>query len=86
MDTLTAQRVADDYRGRVFSIYDTLFNLVFVAAGVLTALVLPESGKSSLAVVAIGLAYLLTGAVYYLSTDVEEPASRPAAAAQPPSD
>ena len=45
VDTLTAQRVADDFRGRVFSIYDTLFNVVFVAAGALTALVLPENGS-----------------------------------------
>ncbi|MEO6503846.1 MAG: MFS transporter, partial [Jatrophihabitantaceae bacterium] len=36
VDTLIAQRVADDYRGRVFSLYDTLFNVIFVAAGVLT--------------------------------------------------
>ncbi|MDQ2839241.1 MAG: MFS transporter [Actinomycetota bacterium] len=69
VDTLTAQRVADDYRGRVFSIYDTLFNVVFVAAGVLTALVLPENGKSVIAVVVIALAYLLTGAVYYFAPD-----------------
>ena len=47
VDTLIAQRVADDYRGRVFSIYDTLFNVMFVAAGVVTALALPENGKSA---------------------------------------
>ena len=57
VDTLTAQQVDDDYRGRVFSIYDTLFNVVFVAAGVLTALVLPENGKSSVAVVVIAVCY-----------------------------
>lgn len=74
VDTLTAQRVADDYRGRVFSIYDTLFNVVFVAAGVLTAIVLPENGKSAVAVVAIGLAYAVTGAVYYFVAD-EDPAA-----------
>ncbi len=71
VDTLTAQRVADDFRGRVFSIYDTLFNLVFVAAGVLTALVLPENGKSAMAVVVIALAYGLTGALYYFTGDAE---------------
>jgi MFS family permease len=86
VDTITAQRVADEYRGRVFSIYDTLFNLVFVAAGVLTALVLPESGKSGLAVIAIALAYLLTGAVYYLSPDVEGSPSAPDADTEPASD
>jgi len=71
VDTLVAQRVADDFRGRVFSLYDTLFNVVFVAAGVLTALVLPETGKSTVAVIGIGLAYLVTGAGYYLRSDVD---------------
>ncbi|MGI8666531.1 MAG: MFS transporter [Jatrophihabitans sp.] len=71
VDTLTAQRVADDFRGRVFSIYDTLFNVVFVAAGVLTALVLPENGKSATAVVVIALAYGVTGAVYYFAADTD---------------
>ena len=54
VDTLTAQRVADDFRGRVFSIYDTVFNVVFVASGVLTALLLPENGKSAAAVLGTG--------------------------------
>jgi MFS family permease len=71
VDTLTAQRVADDFRGRVFSIYDTLFNIVFVAAGVLTALVLPENGKSATAVVLIALAYAITGLAYYRARDAE---------------
>ncbi|HEV2888338.1 MAG TPA: MFS transporter, partial [Jatrophihabitans sp.] len=71
VDTLIAQRVADDYRGRVFSLYDTLFNVIFVAAGVLTALALPENGKSAVAVVVIGVAYLITGAVYLLARDTD---------------
>lgn len=71
VDTLIAQRVADDYRGRVFSLYDTLFNVIFVAAGVLTALVLPENGKSAMAVGFIGAAYICTGAVYLLARDTD---------------
>ncbi|MFL6161934.1 MAG: MFS transporter [Jatrophihabitantaceae bacterium] len=69
VDTLTAQQVADEYRGRVFSIYDTVFNLVFVAAGVLTALLLPENGRSSVAVVFIALAYILTGLGYLFTPE-----------------
>ena len=69
VDTLIAQRVADDYRGRVFSLYDTLFNVIFVAAGVLTALVLPENGRSATAVALIGAAYLSTGAGYFFARD-----------------
>jgi hypothetical protein len=78
VDTLVAQRVADDFRGRVFSLYDTLFNVVFVAAGVLTALVLPETGKSAIAVLGIGLAYLVTGVGYYLSPDLDPATAGPA--------
>lgn len=68
VDTLTAQQVDDEYRGRVFSIYDTVFNIVFVAAGVLTALVLPENGHSTIAVIAIGICYELTGLGYLLAS------------------
>jgi MFS family permease len=75
VDTLIAQRVADDYRGRVFSLYDTLFNVIFVAAGVLTAFALPETGKSATAVAVIGVAYLITGAVYLFARDTDPFAS-----------
>ena len=71
VDTLIAQRVADDYRGRVFSLYDTLFNVIFVAAGVLTALALPENGKSTVAVASIGIAYLVIGALYLRARDTD---------------
>jgi hypothetical protein len=71
VDTLVAQRVADDFRGRVFSLYDTLFNVVFVAAGVLTALVLPETGKSVVAVIGIGVAYVLVGLAYMITRDTD---------------
>jgi MFS family permease len=77
VDTLIAQRVADDYRGRVFSLYDTLFNVIFVTAGVLTAVLLPENGKSATAVAFIGAAYLLTGAVYLFARDTDPFAAAP---------
>jgi len=71
VDTLTAQRVADDFRGRVFSIYDTLFNVVFVASGVLTALLLPETGKSVPAIIVLAVVYLATGLAYLTAPDPE---------------
>jgi MFS family permease len=73
VDTLVAQRVADDFRGRVFSLYDTLFNLLFVSAAVLTAVLLPENGKSVAAVVVIGVAYIAVGLVYYRLRDTDTP-------------
>ncbi|MDQ1690029.1 MAG: hypothetical protein QOD87_137 [Pseudonocardiales bacterium] len=74
VDTMVAQRVADDFRGRVFSLYDTLFNMLFVSAAVLTAVLLPETGKSFIAVVIIGIAYLIAGFIYYRVRDTNEPA------------
>jgi MFS family permease len=64
VDTLLQQNVADEYRGRVFTLYDTLFNITFVAAAVVTALLLPDSGHSPTSVVVIGVAYLTTGLAY----------------------
>jgi hypothetical protein len=77
VDTLVAQRVADDFRGRVFSLYDTLFNLLFVGAAVLTATVLPENGRSAPAIICIALAYSVTGVIYWRTHDTD-PALSPA--------
>ncbi len=73
VDTITAQQVDDEFRGRVFSIYDMVFNLVFVAAAVLTAMVLPENGRSVPALVVIAISYLLTGLAYLLTAEPESP-------------
>ena len=35
----------------MFSLYDTLFNVAFVGRRLLTALVLPDTGKSPVAVI-----------------------------------
>lgn len=64
VDTTLQTQVADEYRGRVFSLYDTLFNVTFVGAAILTALVLPESGRSPVAVVATAIGYLVVAGVY----------------------
>ncbi len=45
VDTLVQEQVEDDFRGRVFSFYDTLFNVTFVAAAVVAAFLLPTSGQ-----------------------------------------
>lgn len=46
VDTIVQEDIDDGFRGRVFSMYDTLFNLTFVAAAVIAAVVLPTNGKS----------------------------------------
>jgi MFS family permease len=57
VDTIVQEEIDDDFRGRVFSFYDTLFNLTFVVASVVAAFVLPENGKSYPVLLAIGAGY-----------------------------
>jgi MFS family permease len=64
VDTTLQETIDDDHRGRVFSVYDTLFNVTFVVALLLTALLLPPSGVSYPVLVVVGAGYLLTAALY----------------------
>ena len=59
------QRGIDDaYRGRVFALYDALFNVALVVAAVLTAVVLPETGRSPAATIVIAVGWAVTALVY----------------------
>lgn len=68
VDTLVQEAVDDDFRGRVFSFYDTLFNLSFVSAALAAAVLLPADGKSYLVVAIVATGYAATSAVYALAT------------------
>jgi hypothetical protein len=68
VDTLVQLGVDDALQGRIFSLYDVLFNVAFVAAAAVAALVLPESGKSYALVAAIALRYALTAIAYARAT------------------
>ncbi|WP_327240045.1 MFS transporter [Streptomyces sp. NBC_01318] len=57
-DTVVQTSVDDSFRGRIFSLYDVLFNVAFVGAAAAAALVLPPDGES--AAVVIGVAALYT--------------------------
>ncbi len=59
VDTTIQRVVGDVYRGRVFALYDVLFNAVFVAATALAAVVLPADGRSYAVLAAASLWYLL---------------------------
>ncbi|MFG2841769.1 MFS transporter [Kitasatospora sp. NPDC048296] len=63
-DTVVQESVEDEYRGRVFAIYDVLFNVAFVAAAMVTALVLPLSGRSVGVVVGVAAVYAFTAVLY----------------------
>jgi MFS family permease len=64
VDTTLQESVADDFRGRVFSVYDTLVNVAYVVALLVAAVVLPASGISATVLLALGAGYLLTAAAY----------------------
>jgi MFS family permease len=65
VDTTVQNYIDDDFRGRVFTFYDTLFNLALVVAAVITAVALPDSGHSPAAVIALGISYVAIAAVYF---------------------
>jgi len=64
VDTTLQERVEDDFRGRVFSVYDTLFNVTFVAALLVGAVALPASGRSYPLLAVVGVGYVLAAAGY----------------------
>ncbi|MCX4665806.1 MFS transporter [Streptomyces sp. NBC_01381] len=56
-DTVVQSEVDDGFRGRIFSIYDVLFNVAFVAAAGVAALILPPDGRSAPLVVTVAVIY-----------------------------
>jgi MFS family permease len=64
VDTTLQESVEDEFRGRVFSVYDTLVNVAYVLALLLAAVVLPASGVSAPVLLALGAGYVLTAAGY----------------------
>lgn len=67
VDSTLQEEVEDDVRGRVFSVYDTLFNVTFVAALLAGAFLLPSTGISYLLLAVVGAGYLATAALYRLT-------------------
>ncbi|MEV3989679.1 MFS transporter [Streptomyces sp. NPDC049837] len=56
-DTVVQLAVDDSYRGRVFSLYDVLYNVAFVGAAGIAALMLPPDGRSVALVVMVAVLY-----------------------------
>ncbi|MET8474094.1 MFS transporter [Streptomyces sp. NPDC006422] len=59
-DTVVQSSVDDGFRGRIFSVYDVLFNVSFVGAAGVAALMLPPDGRSVPLVVLVALLYAAT--------------------------
>jgi MFS family permease len=73
VDTLVQTHVEDAFRGRVFSLYDVIFNVAFVAAAAVGAVVLPLDGKSYVVLAAVALGYALTALWYARVTRTHAP-------------
>lgn len=56
-DTVVQSAVDDSFRGRIFSVYDVLFNVAFVGAAGVAALILPPDGRSVPLVVTVAVIY-----------------------------
>jgi MFS family permease len=68
VDTLVQANVDDDFKGRVFVIYDMIFNVVLVSAAAIGALIVPTTGKSVLVLAVLAGCYLLIGVWFTLVT------------------
>ncbi|MDT8910471.1 MFS transporter [Amycolatopsis sp. PS_44_ISF1] len=67
VDSSVQLDVADEARGRVFALYDTLFNLTQVAAVAIGAAFVPVTGHSPGLMLAATACYVLGGAGYLLA-------------------
>jgi MFS family permease len=84
VDTLVQRHVDDAFRGRVFSFYDVLFNVTFVAAATFAALTLPTSGKSIAVTCIVSAGYALTAWWYRRVTSRQPEQVTAAEPDQPP--
>lgn len=66
VDTIVQRDIADEYRGRVFSLYDTLFNVTQVLAVAVAAPLVAPDGRSPDLLVAAVLLYVAGLAGYLL--------------------
>jgi len=68
VDTTVQEYVADEYLGRVFSLYDMLFNAALVLGAAISAPFMPVDGKSYPLIAVVALGYLVAAAGYAMLT------------------
>jgi dipeptide/tripeptide permease len=82
VDAVVQGSVDDEFRGRVFSLYDVVFNAAFVLAAVICVLVLPRDGFSRGVFAAVGVLFASAAIAYTLTErrqhkpEVNHPAPR----------
>ncbi|GAA3703040.1 MFS transporter [Microlunatus aurantiacus] len=68
VDTLVQAHVDDEFKGRVFVLYDMIFNVALVVAAGIGAVILPANGVSVPIIVGLAVAYALLGLGFALVT------------------
>lgn len=68
VDTLVQAHVDDEFKGRVFVLYDMIFNVALVMAAAIGAVILPANGVSVPIIVGLAVAYALLGLWFGLIT------------------
>jgi MFS family permease len=71
LDAEVQTGIADHTRGRVFALYDTVFNVSYVVATVAAAALVPPDGRSTLLMLAAGAVYVLGLLGYQLRVRAE---------------
>jgi hypothetical protein len=78
--TILQQQMADDYRGRVFSVYDMLFNVTFVLGAAVSAAFMPDTGRSVPMLLTVAIGYLVAAVAYWFIAGQPRGAASPASA------
>jgi hypothetical protein len=71
-DTTVQRDIADAYLGRVFSLYDMLFNGMYVLAAAFAAMLLPPNGRSFPVLAIIAAGYIVGALVYRVITPADD--------------
>ncbi len=66
VDTLVQAHVDDDFKGRVFTIYDMIFNACLVIASVIVALTFPADGHTVTGFVLLGALLIGVGVIFWI--------------------
>ncbi|MBQ1162337.1 MFS transporter, partial [Streptomyces sp. A73] len=64
-DTAVQISVDDAFRGRVFSLYDMLYNVAYVGAAGVAAVILPPDGRSTVIVLGVAVLYASIAAALF---------------------
>ena len=68
VDTLVQAHVADEVKGRVFVLYDMVFNVALVLAAAIGALILPVDGRSVPILVVLAVGYLVVAGLFAIAS------------------